>query len=380
MLENTAFILNSPLDATFGPNPIPDLAPDEVLVEVKKTGICGSDLHSYVEGRLLGVNTKPLILGHESSGVVVKGKVGANVKNVQIGDRVAMEPIRYCRVCDECKGGNYQLCERLTIASVCPVDGTLQRYFSYPFDTLYKLPDHLTLEDGAMLEPLSVAVHAVSYVGQFRHGRNILVFGAGPIGLLCMAVARALGAMEIVAVDIIASRLEFAKQYAAAETFLPPPKGKDEKNMDYSKRVVELMKNTIGFKERGSKSFDLVVDATGVETCIQMAFLAVKMGGTFVEVGIGPEEIQVPVTTLITKEFKATGALVYGPGDYRLSLALASSGKVDLKPLVTHRFKFEDAITAFEVTRAGKSVDGKGQTKNVIKTIISGPDVDPADI
>ncbi|OCB85946.1 xylitol dehydrogenase [Sanghuangporus baumii] len=342
MLENTAFILNSPLDATFGPNPIPDLAPDEVLVEVKKTGICGSDATELQWNRFA---------------------TAVSVMSARA------EITRY-----------RQLCERLTIASVCPVDGTLQRYFSYPFDTLYKLPDHLTLEDGAMLEPLSVAVHAVSYVGQFRHGRNILVFGAGPIGLLCMAVARALGAMEIVAVDIIASRLEFAKQYAATETFLPPPKGKDEKNMDYSKRVVELMKNTIGFKERGSKSFDLVVDATGVETCIQMAFLAVKMGGTFVEVGIGPEEIQVPVTTLITKEFKATGALVYGPGDYRLSLALASSGKVDLKPLVTHRFKFEDAITAFEVTRAGKSVDGKGQTKNVIKTIISGPDVDPADI
>ncbi|OCB85947.1 xylitol dehydrogenase [Sanghuangporus baumii] len=253
------------------------------------------------------------------------------------------------------------LCESLIVVFAFPIDGTLQRYHSYPFDKLYTLPDHLTLEDGAMLEPLSVAVHAVSNVGQFRHGRNVLVFGAGPVGRLCMAIARVLGAMEIVVADIIASRLEFAKQYCC-----------------YGNRVVELMRNTIGPKERGPKSFDLVIDATGAETCIQIALSAVKLGGTFVRVGIGPESVQIPITALIAKQPKVTGSIVYCPGDYQLALALASSGKVDLKPLVTHRF--EDAVTAFEVTRAGKSIDERGQTKDVIKTIISGPDVNTLDL
>ena len=122
-------------------------------------------------------------------------------------------------------------------------------------------------------------------MGKFRHGRNVLVFGAGPIGLLCAAVAKALGATEIVVVDIDPSRLEFAKQYAATGTFLPPSQEKDEKKMDYAKRVVQQLFSSLGFKDRGSKSFDLVLDATGVETCILMSVLAVKPGGTFVQVG-----------------------------------------------------------------------------------------------
>ncbi|KAL5532591.1 hypothetical protein ACEPAF_4365 [Sanghuangporus sanghuang] len=200
---------------------------------------------------------------------------------------------------DGCKRGKYELCESLIVAFAFPIDGTLQRYHSYPFDTFYTLPDHLTLEDGAMLEPLSVAVHAVSNVGQFRHGRNVLVFGAGPMGLLCMAVARVLGRRYI------------------------------RSGWNWSRKCANPRAN------HGS---------------------------------------------LIAKEPKVTGSIVYCPGDYQLALALASSGKVDLKPLVTHRFRFEDAVTAFEVTRARKSIDERGQTKDVIKTIILGPDVNPLDL
>ncbi|KAL5532589.1 hypothetical protein ACEPAF_4363 [Sanghuangporus sanghuang] len=359
MLENKAFLLKGILDTTFSERPIPELGPDEVLVEVKKTGICGSDVHLYAEGRLGEklVITQPFALGHESSGVVVKGKA-----------------------CSECKGGKYHLCEHMVFPSATPVDGTLQRYYKFPFEMIYKLPDHLTLEDGAMMEPLSVAVHAVSNIGRLRAGQNVVVFGAGPVGLLCMAVARALGAIRIIAVDIVPTRLEFALGYAATDTFLPPLQEANEKKMEYSKKAVGAMKNALGLEERGPNGIDLVLDATGAENCIQMALLVVRIGGTFVQVGFGALEVQIPITTMIVKELTAKGSMCYSAGDYPLALSLAASGKIDLKPLVTHRFRFEDAAKAFETTRAGKNVDEKGQTRNVIKTIISGPDVDPDDI
>ncbi|EJD02434.1 xylitol dehydrogenase [Fomitiporia mediterranea MF3/22] len=376
MSDNKAFILNGPLDATFGQRPIPELDPDEVLIAVKKTGICGSDMHNYVEGRI-GANTatQPFVLGHEASGVIEK--IGARVKNVKVGDRVAMEPGVTCRKCWDCKNGKYQLCQHVIFASSCPVDGTLKRYHKLPSDLTYKLPDHLTLEDGAMIEPLSVAVHAVSATAHVRAGQNVVVFGAGPVGLLCMAVARALGAHRVIGVDIVPTRLEFALNYAATETFLAPPRS-GESAIEYSKKTAEMMKNALGVEERGPNSINVALDATGAETCIQVALLAVRAGGTVVQVGFGAQEVQIPITALLVKEITFKGSICYGPGDYTLAMALASSRKVDLKPLVTHRFKFEDAIAAFETTRAGRSIDSNGQITNVIKTIISGPDVDPA--
>ncbi|KAI5119183.1 hypothetical protein M0805_000637 [Coniferiporia weirii] len=373
MSDNISFLLNSVLDTSFQQRPVPELSPDEVLVEVKKTGICGSDVHFYAEGRIAdNIVTQPFVLGHESSGVIAK--LGSGVTNVKVGDRVAMEPGATCRICDVCKTGRYQLCGDCHFAADHPRDGTLGRYYKLPADLTYKLPDHLTLEDGAMMEPLSVAVHAVSYLAKLRTGQNVAVFGSGPIGLLCMAVAKAFGAARIIAIDINPVRLEFARAYAATDTFLSPNKEQGETNIAFSKRAADLLKNSLGVKERGPDGLDLVIDATGAEACIQMALFVAKVGGTYIQVGLGPNEVEIPVTLLLVKELTVKGSFRYGPGDYPLALALASSGKVDLKPLITHRYKFEDAASAFNTTRLGKSADGKA----VIKAIISGPDVDPS--
>ena len=136
------------------------------------------------------------------------------------------------------------------------------------------------------MEPLSVAVHAMSNTGKLRAGQNVVVFGAGPVGLLCMAVARALGANRIIAVDINSSRLDFAVGYVATEKFLPPPQEPGEKRIEYSKRSTQIMKSSLGLEERGPNSIDIALDATGAEACIQMSVLVVKFGGTFVQVTI----------------------------------------------------------------------------------------------
>lgn len=222
------------------------------------------------------------------------------------------------------------------------------------------------------MEPLSVAVHAVSKLGALRSNQSVAVFGCGPVGLLCMAVAKALGASRIIAVDISPDRLEFAKTYAATDTFLPPSIDKGETGVAFSTRNAQAMKEKLGIAERGPRAIDLLLDASGAEVAIQTGIRIAKSGGTFVQVGAGNRDVTIDMFAVLCKELVLKGSLRYGPGDYSLAIALVASGKVDVKSLVSHRFPFTQAYEALEITRSGKSPDSKG----VIKVIISGPDVD----
>ncbi|KAF8165241.1 xylitol dehydrogenase [Crassisporium funariophilum] len=367
--DNKSFVLLGIEDVVYEQRPVPEIENHEVLVSVKKTGICGSDVHYLVEGRIGDfIVEKPMVLGHESSGII--SKVGPSVKHLKVGDRVAMEPGAACRNCELCKGGRYELCPDMKFAATPPYDGTLGRYYRLPADLAYLLPDNVSLEDGAMIEPLAVGVHSVSNLGGLRAGQAIVVFGCGPVGLLCMAVAKALGASRIIAVDIVPSRLEFAEAYAATDTYLPIKPEEGESKIDYSRRNAANMKQQLGISDRGTQAIDLVIDASGAEVSIQTGLYIAKAGGTFVQVGMGNPNVTLNISLLMTKELNYKGSFRYGPGDYPLAIALVAQGKIDLKPLVTHRFKFDDAVAAFKATRAGKSEDGKG----VIKAIISGPE------
>ncbi|KAJ4478231.1 xylitol dehydrogenase [Lentinula aciculospora] len=376
MLNNPSFVLRSIEDVAYEERPVPESISDtEVLVAIKKTGICGSDVHYYVHGKIGDFIVKdPMVLGHESAGVITK--VGAKVKHVKVGDKVAVEPGSTCRICDSCKSGKYNLCPDIVFAATPPYDGTLARYYRVLGDLTYPLPEHLTLEDGAMMEPLSVGVHSVSNLGNFKFGQSIAVFGCGPVGLLCMAVAKALGAKRIIAADIVPSRLEFAKSYAGAIPYRPLSPNKDETKLEYSRRNAENMKKTLEIEDRGANAIHLVIDASGAEVSIQTALYIVGTGGTMVQVGMGNPNVQIDLSQLMTKEVAYKGSFRYTHGDYPLAISLVAQGKIDLKPLVTHRYDFNDAIAAFKATRAGKSDDGK----DVIKAIISGPDVSPNDI
>ncbi|KAI6163028.1 xylitol dehydrogenase [Pisolithus thermaeus] len=378
MPDNLSFVLKKVDTVTFEQRPIPDIGPHEVLVEVKKTGICGSDVHYLLHGRIgdyVLENGKDMVLGHESSGVIAK--VGSLVSHLKLGDRVSIEPGAACRTCVACKEGRYELCPSIRFAATPPVDGTLGRYYAVPSDLAYPLPPGLSLEDGAMIEPLSVAVHAVAKLGNFRTSQSIAIFGCGPVGLLCMAVAKAFGASRVIAIDIVSHRLEFAKSYAATDTFMPPLLEQSETNGEFSKRAAALMKAELGIAEQGAQGIDLVVDASGAETSIQTGIRIVKSGGTYVQpVGLGRPDITIDMSTVVCKQLTVKGSFRYGPGDYPLAISLVAQGRVDLRPLVSHRFAFEDALLAFETTRNGKGSDGKG----VIKTIISGPGVEVSEL
>lgn len=190
--QNLSFILKKPNDVEFAERPVPELpTPHDVLVAVNYTGICGSDVHYWQHGAIGHFAVKdPMVLGHESAGTVIQ--VGSAVKFLVPGDRVALEPGYPCRRCDGCLAGRYNLCPDIIFAATPPYDGTLTGFWAAPADFCYKLPEHVSLQQGALIEPLAVAVHIVKQAG-ISPGTSVVVMGAGPVGLLCAAVARSFG-------------------------------------------------------------------------------------------------------------------------------------------------------------------------------------------
>lgn len=341
--KNLSFVLSGVHQVSFEDRPIPKLkSPYDVLINVQFTGICGSDVHYWDLGRIgQFVLKEPMVLGHESAGTIVE--VGSSVISLKKGDRVAMEPGVPCRRCVRCKEGKYNLCVDMAFAATPPYDGTLAQYYTLPEDFCYKLPDGMSLEEGALVEPLSVAVHITKQSG-LKQGDSIVIFGAGPVGLLCCAVAKALGASKIVAVDIQEPRLEFARKYAATATFVP---GK-----------VSAVENAARLKKENDLPMgaDVAIDASGAEPSVQTAIHVLRMGGSYVQGGMGRDEITFPIMAACTKELNIKGSFRYGSGDYKLAVEMIATGKIDVKQLISRKVAFEDAEQAFKDVQMGKGI------------------------
>ncbi|GAA6032043.1 hypothetical protein JCM8097_003401 [Rhodosporidiobolus ruineniae] len=369
--KNTAFVLHGIDDVRYEERPVPtEVGPNDAIVAPKAVSICGSDVHYLKHGRIGDfVVNNPMILGHETAGIVVK--VGSNVKDLKPGDRVALEPGESCRVCPDCKGGHYERCPDMIFAATPPYDGTLAGFYTLPADLCYKLPDNMTLEEGALLEPMSVGVHAVSKVAEMKPASNVVIFGAGPVGLLTAAAAKGLGAARVIAIDIQEPRLQFAKEAGLVHDYCLPPKPKDgESREDYPIRSAAEIRERFGFTERGPKGVDLVIDCSGAEVCIQTACHLLKHGGTLVQVGMGKPDVTLPLHTILSHELSVKGSFRYGPGVYNLSLDLVARGAVNLKSLISHRYTFAEAYQGFVDNHRGKANDGKP----VIKCLIAGPE------
>jgi D-xylulose reductase len=235
-------------------------------------------------------------------------------------------------------------------AATPPHDGTLAGFYTSPEDFCYKLPDHISLQEGALIEPLAVAVHIVKQA-EIKPGQSLVVMGAGPVGLLCCAVAKAYGAGKIVTVDIQPSRLEFARGYAATHAFTPARVSPEE-------NAARLIKEA----DLGEGA-DVVIDASGAEPSIQTSLHVVRRGGVYVQGGMGKPDISFPIMELCLKEVTAKGSFRYGSGDYRLAVDLVSRGVIDIKKLITGTVKFEEAENAFKSVKAGEG----------IKVLIAGP-------
>ncbi|GAA5911809.1 hypothetical protein JCM6882_003363 [Rhodosporidiobolus microsporus] len=368
--KNYGFVLHGVNDVRFEERPMPqEVGPDDAIVAPKAISICGSDVHFLKHGRIGDyVATSPFIMGHETAGVVVK--VGSNVSSLKPGDRVALEPGQSCRVCSECKGGVYERCADMIFAASPPYDGTICGFYTLPADLCYKLPSAMSLEEGALIEPMSVAVHAIVKIAEMKPGKNVVIFGAGPVGLLTAAAAKGLGAGRVVVVDVQEPRLKFAKEAGLAHDYFIPPKPLDgEAKEAYPLRQAKEMQEQFGFTERGPTGVDYIFDCSGAEVCIQTACHLLKHGGTLVQIGMGKADIVVPMHTILSHELTVKGSFRYGPGSYSTALALVARNAVNLKSLISHRYAFKDALTGFLDNARGVGQDGKP----VIKCVIAGP-------
>ncbi|XP_054286199.1 sorbitol dehydrogenase-like [Macrosteles quadrilineatus] len=335
--DNLTAVLYDVNDIRLEQRPVPEPADDEVLLEMSCVGICGSDIHYWVHGRCADFILKaPMVMGHEASGTVAK--IGKKVKHLKPGDRVAVEPGVPCRYCAHCKQGRYNLCADIIFCATPPCHGNLARYYTHAADFCFKIPDQVTLEEAALLEPLSVGVHACRRAG-VTLGSNVLITGAGPIGLVTLLTAKSFGAGKVVITDVIDHRLGVAKQLGADYTVRIDPKASEKQT---AAEIIDLL---------GDRP-DITIDCTGFEGTIRLAIEATASGGVVTIVGMGSNEVTVPLCAAAAREIDIRGVFRYA-NDYPTALAMVTSGKVDVKKIITHHFTIEDTVKAFETAKSG---------------------------
>ncbi|KAL4893695.1 chaperonin 10-like protein [Aspergillus ambiguus] len=313
----------------------------EVTVEVRSTGICGSDVHFWHDG-CIGpmIVTGDHILGHESAGQVIA--VASDVTHLKPGDRVAIEPNIICNACEPCLTGRYNGCERVAFLSTPPVDGLLRRYVNHPAIWCHKIGD-MSYEDGALLEPLSVSLAAIERSG-LRLGDPTLVTGAGPIGLITLLSARAAGATPIVITDIDEGRLAFAKSLVPdVRTYKVQTNLSAEQNAE---GIVNVFNDGQGAGPDALRP-KLALECTGVESSVASAIWSVKFGGKVFVIGVGKNEMNIPFMRLSTQEIDLQYQYRYC-NTWPRAIRLVKNGVINLQRLVTHRYLLEDALKAFE--------------------------------
>jgi L-iditol 2-dehydrogenase len=307
--------------------PMPEPGPREVLVRITSVGVCGSDVHYYEHGRIGDhVVREPLILGHESAGIVAG--LGDAVTKHAVGDRVTLEPGIPCGRCAQCRAGRYNLCPDVVFFATPPVDGTFTNYVAIHEDFAFALPDGLSDDAGALMEPLSVGIWACrkASVGP---GSRVLVTGAGPIGLLAVQVARASGATSVEVSDVNGRRLEVAAATGATRTSSP---GTDE-----------------------PEEADVLLECSGHPGAVRAGIRALAPAGTAVMIGMGPgDTMEIPLAVIQNREIWLTGTFRYA-NTYPTAIALAASGKVDLEAIITGHYRLDQTD---EALRAGREDPG----------------------
>ena len=278
------------------------------------------------------VVTAAHVLGHESAGVVLAAH--ASVRTPRVGDRVALEPGVACGHCDPCRTGRYNGCERVAFLSTPPVAGMLRRYVAHPARWCHVMPPGMSWEEGAMLEPVGVALAGIERAG-VRLGDGVVVCGAGPIGIVTALCCRAAGAEPLVITDLDEGRLAFAREAVRGVRTVRVERGEGSEAV--ARRMVEA---------GGGREPDVAMECTGAEGSVAAAVWAVRFGGTVFVIGVGREEISIPFMRASTREVDLKFQYRYC-NTWPRAIRLVGSGLVDVKRLVTHRYKLEDAVEAF---------------------------------
>ncbi|XP_072138850.1 sorbitol dehydrogenase-like isoform X2 [Mobula birostris] len=337
--ENLALVLNCG-ELKVEKRPVPELCPGEVLLKMHSVGICGTDIHFWLDGKVGDfVVKKPLVLGHEASGTVTK--VSCGVTHLKVGDKVSIEPGVPKENDDYVRIGRYNLSPTGFTGGLPPDDGAMCRFYAHKANYCYKLPECVTLEEGALVEPLCVALHAC-HRGRVKVGHKVFICGAGPVGLLTLLACKAIGVTMTVVCDLCQDRLEKAKCLGATIVL----------KVDKCTCPMELAQKV---KTSLCAMPDVSIDCTGADTCIQAGVYVVKPGGIVVLVGLGTNTSNVPVLNATIREVDIRGSFKY-TNTWPTAIALIASKKVDVKPLITHCFPLEQAPEAFEVVKKGTGI------------------------
>jgi len=316
--------------------PQPRVGPEDVLIQVKACGICGSDVHG-MDGSS-GRRVPPIIMGHEASGVIAR--VGERVKGWQLGDRVTFDSTIWCGKCQFCTSGRVNLCDNRRVLGVSCAEfrqhGAYAEYVAVPENIVYRLPEALSFEEAAMVEPVSVAVHAVGRL-PIRLNDTAVVVGTGMIGLLVVQALRAAGCGRILAVDVEPQRLELACRLGADESLAP----------SQTDIVAEIRRRTHG---RGA---DVVIEAVGLPDTVTTAIASVRKGGSVGLVGNVSPEVRLPLQAVVTREITLYGSCA-SSGEYTACLDLIARGTIQVAPLMSAVVPLEEAPGWFDRLRDGE--------------------------
>lgn len=311
----------------------------KTTLQAKPSPPHSSDVHFWHAGRIGPMVVEDThILGHESAGIIVAKH--PSVATHAVGDRVAIEPNIICNECEPCLTGRYNGCESVLFRSTPPVPGLLRRYVNHPAVWCHKIGD-MSYEDGALLEPLSVALAGMQRAN-ITLGDSVLVCGAGPIGLVTLACVKAAGAEPIVITDIDQGRLDFAKKLC--------PSVRTHK-VDFADSPEQFTQKVVKLADGVEPAVSM--ECTGVESSISGAIHASKFGGKVFVIGVGKPEMKIPFMTLSTREVDLQFQYRYA-NTWPRAIRLLKGGVIDLTPLVTHRFPLEEAIEAFKVAADAK--------------------------
>lgn len=329
-------VMTNPKEIVFKQVDIPSLGDDDVLIKIKMIGICGSDIHVY--HGLHPFTKYPVTQGHEVSGEVVE--VGKNVKSVKPGDKVTIEPQVRCGKCYPCRHGKYNLCESLKVMGF-QTTGAASEYFKAPEINVTKLPDDMDYKKGAMIEPLAVAVHAVSRVGDVN-GLNISVIGAGPIGNLVAQTAKALGA-NVMLSDISDYRLTLGKETGIEHVY-------NTKNMDYNDALIDCF---------GPDKADVIYDCAGNDITMNSAIRSARKGSTIILVAVYAGMANVDLAVLNDHELDLNTTMMYRHEDYLKAIELVNDKNINLEALQNNVFPFKDYLKAYEFIDANRETSMK---------------------
>jgi len=334
--QNVAAIVEGDKTVKIIPRELPSIKDDEVLLSVTSVGICGSDLKYWAYGKCgrFKLDGMSMVIGHEGAGIVEM--VGDKVTHLKKGDRVAIEPGVPCKNCEVClTTDRYNLCPKMKFCATPPVHGNLCKYFVHDSQFCFKLPDHVSDEEGAMVEPLSVAVHTCRRAGVLP-GHRILIFGSGPIGILCGLVAKQMGAVKVLIVDIADHRLKDAETYGAADLFYKVTKEDTDPSL-LSSKLKSLFQGKLPHA---------AMECSGADSSLKTAMETVGPGSSVLLVGRGSPYVDLPMVAAGTFEIDIKGIFRYA-NTYPKAIEMIANGEIDVKQLITHRYTIDQSQQAF---------------------------------